>query len=185
MYTSAVVPPMETLEQLTRRQVDALRLVAAKGAGERGLGLSALAEALGVRPPSALEHLGALEGLGLIERYRGKSRATRRGLACLEEYLRHHRVAESLFARAGLGADATHAAALEVDLALSHHTVQRICEGEGHPEVCPHGEPIAPCAPASRPTARRVRENPVGARAPRPSARVGGPAPVHPPARGE
>jgi Mn-dependent DtxR family transcriptional regulator len=142
---------METLQRLTRRQLDTLRFVASHAVGDRGLGLSGVAEGLGVRPPSALEHLSTLEALGLVERFRGKSRATRRGLACLDEYLRHHRVAESLFARAGLSVEATHAAALEVDLALSHHTVQRICEGEGHPEVCPHGEPIAPCASPRRP----------------------------------
>jgi Mn-dependent DtxR family transcriptional regulator len=140
---------VETLQRLTRRQLEALRFIAAHEPEGRGLGLNAIADGLGVRAPSALEHLGPLEELGLITRFRGKSQVTRRGLACLEEYLRHHRVAESLFARAGLSADATHVAALEVDLALSHRTVQEICEGEGHPKVCPHGEPIAPCEPST------------------------------------
>ena len=139
---------MEPLQRLTRRQLEALRVIAARSDGERGIPLNAIAAGLGVRPPSALAHLGPLEELGLIRRFRGKSFATPKGRLCLSEYLRHHRVAESLFARAGLSARATHAAALEVDMALSHRTVQQICEAEGHPSVCPHGNPISPCSPA-------------------------------------
>lgn len=139
---------METLQRLTRRQLEALKVIATRPVEGRGVSLNAIASALGVRAPSALAHLGPLEQLGLIVRSRGKSVVTRRGRVCLDEYLRHHRVAESLFARAGLTADATHSAALEVDLALSHRTVQEICEAEGHPTVCPHGQPISPCSTA-------------------------------------
>lgn len=138
---------MEPLGRLTRRQLDALRAILSGEAEGRGASLNDIAARLKVRPPSALAHLGPLEKLGLIERRRGKSRATERGRACVAEYVRHHRVAESLFARAGLPARETHQAALEVDLALSHRTVQEICEAGGHPKVCPHGEPISPCAP--------------------------------------
>jgi len=137
---------METLQRLTRRQLEALRAVARRGDGGAGASLNTIANDLGVRAPSALAHLGPLEELGLIRRYRGKSQITRRGQLCLDEYQRHHRVAESLFARAGLPAEATHAAALEVDLALSHRTVEEICEAGGHPKECPHGRPIAPCS---------------------------------------
>ena len=174
---------METLQRLTRRQLEALRFIAAHAPEGRGLGLNAIADGLRVRAPSALGHLGPLEELGLIARYRGKSRVTDRGLACLGEYLRHHRVAESLFARAGLSADATHLAALEVDLALSHRTVQEICEAEGHPTVCPHGEPIAPCEPSSPKKADRRGSHSSHARGPRSSSRGGvepGPLPEFP-----
>jgi DtxR family transcriptional regulator, Mn-dependent transcriptional regulator len=139
---------METLQRLTRRQLETLRFVASRSDDERGISLNAIAAGLRVRPPSALAHLGPLEALGLVRRFRGKSSVTPKGRSCLDEYLRHHRVAESLFARAGLSAPATHAAALEVDMALSHRTVEEICEAEGHPSVCPHGNPIAPCSSA-------------------------------------
>lgn len=112
---------------------------------EAGAPLTDVARRLRVRPPSALEHLTTLERLGLVRRFRGKSRLTPRGAACLREYERHHRIAESLFHRLGLPLQATHAAALEVDLALSHATVERLCEAGGHPRSCPHGRPIAPC----------------------------------------
>jgi len=137
---------VETLQQLTHRQVEALRVIARQQSGSTGASLKDIARGLHVRSPSALAHLGPLEDLGLISRFRGKSRLTSRGASVLEEYRRHHRVAESLFSRAGLSADATCRAAREVDLALSHRTVERICAGEGHPTTCPHGEPIPPCS---------------------------------------
>jgi Mn-dependent DtxR family transcriptional regulator len=137
---------VEILQQLTHRQVAALRIIGSRQREERGASLKEIAAGLRVRPPSALAHLGPLEELGLISRFRGKSRLTRRGENCLEEYQRHHRVAESLFSRAGLSADATCRAAREVDLALSHRTVESICAAEGHPSVCPHGARISPCS---------------------------------------
>jgi DtxR family Mn-dependent transcriptional regulator len=103
-----------------------------------------------VSSPSALDHLTSLESFGLVVRYRGKSRLTPRGETCLLEYQRHHRVAENLFQQLGFSADETHHAALEVDLALSHRTVDRLCRASGHPDSCPHGEPILPCAEQSR-----------------------------------
>lgn len=136
---------MEVLERLSRRQIDALLAVRKAESPERGASLNAIARELRVRAPSALTHLTVLEHRGLVTRYRGKTKLSARGEACLSEYHRHHRVAENLFQRLGLGAADTHAAALEVDLALSHRMVDRLCEAEGHPTQCPHGEPIEPC----------------------------------------
>jgi Mn-dependent DtxR family transcriptional regulator len=136
---------VELLERLSRRQVETLIAVRRGQVGERGASLNSIAHELGVRPPSALDHLTALEGRNLVSRHRGKSRLTGRGESCLLEYQRHHRVAENLFQRLGLSVAHTHAAALEVDLALSHQTVNRLCEAEGHPKECPHGAPISPC----------------------------------------
>ncbi|MGP8078042.1 MAG: metal-dependent transcriptional regulator [Thermoplasmata archaeon] len=136
---------MEMLERLSRRQVETLMAVRRGETPERGTSLNLIAQELRVRPPSALDHLTTLEKLNLVTRHRGKSRLTARGEGCLLEYQRHHRVAENLFERLGLSVADTHVAALEVDLALSHRTVNRLCEAEGHPSQCPHGEPILPC----------------------------------------
>lgn len=136
---------MEILQQLTHRQVEALRVVAAREGSARGVRLKDIAFGLHVRPPSALSHLGPLEELGLIERFRGKSRLTDKGHRTLQEYQRHHRVAETLFGNLGLGPKETCAAAHEIDLAISHRTVDEICRAQRHPVSCPHGAPIAPC----------------------------------------
>jgi DtxR family transcriptional regulator, Mn-dependent transcriptional regulator len=136
---------MELLERLTRRQVDALRVV---GTGERpdaGVALKEIASSLGVRSPSALAYLTTLEQRGLVLRYRGKTRLSPRGRFTLDEYRRHHRIAESMFSQLGLSPEDTCKAAREVDLAISHKTVERVCAAEGHPVECPHGEPITPC----------------------------------------
>lgn len=137
---------METLARLTRRQVDALRTIADHERPERGVALNAVAGALHISAPSALGHLTFLEELGLVLRHRGKSRLTTRGRTTLVEYRRHHRIAEDLFSRLGLSPDAVCDAASEVDLAISHRTVERLCQAEGHPTVCPHGDPIPPCS---------------------------------------
>jgi DtxR family transcriptional regulator, Mn-dependent transcriptional regulator len=137
---------MEPLERLTRRQVDTLRAIGPNETREHGASLKVIATSLNVRPPSALAHITPLEQLGLVERFRGKSRLTARGRATLLEYQRHHRVAETLFSQLGLSPEATCTAAREVDLSLSHRTVEKVCAAEGHPSVCPHGEPITPCS---------------------------------------
>jgi DtxR family transcriptional regulator, Mn-dependent transcriptional regulator len=137
---------METLEKLTRRQVDAMRVILAQETPERGAPLGSVAAGLRVSAPSALGHLTQLETLELITRYRGKSRLTPKGRSTLVEYQRHHRIAESLFNGLGLTPDEVCKAAREVDLALSHRMIERVCDGEGHPSVCPHGQPITPCS---------------------------------------
>jgi DtxR family transcriptional regulator, Mn-dependent transcriptional regulator len=141
---------MEALAHLTRRQVEALQTIGPRETLERGVSLKVIASMMKMAPPSALAHLTPLEKMGLVERHRGKSRLTTRGRATLVEYQRHHRVAETLFSQLGLSPEATCRAAREVDLSISHNTVERVCAAEGHPSVCPHGEPITPCGDAKR-----------------------------------
>jgi Mn-dependent DtxR family transcriptional regulator len=137
---------METLQKLTRRQLETLQSIQLLETPERGAPLKRIATSMHVRPPSALGHLTPLEGLGLVERYRGKSRLTARGRGTLLEYQRHHRVVESLFSSVGLSPSETCTAAREIDLAISHRTVEEVCRAKAHPSTCPHGEPIAGCA---------------------------------------
>ena len=145
-YAAGLASSMEPLQRLTRRQVDALQAIQRRETPSAGVSLNAIAEALDVTPPSALGHLTASENLGLIVRFRGKSRLSAKGRETLREYQRHHRIAESLFGRLGLSSRDVCDAAREVDLALSHETIDRLCEVEQHPKLCPHGEPIPPCA---------------------------------------
>ena len=141
---------MEVLRRLTRRQVDALQAIQRLESPERGAALNGIASTLNVRPPSALDHLTALEGLGLVTRHRGKTRLSDAGRDCLLDYQRHHRIAESLLQHAGLRAEETCRAAREIDLALSHQMITRIYRAGGEPEECPHGGRIPPLAAAPR-----------------------------------
>ena len=151
---------MEPLQRLTRRQLDTLQAVAACESTERGAPLNRIAARLRMSAPSALGHLTPLEGLGLVSRYRGKSRLTDRGRTTVREYQRHHRVAETLFGNLGLTPAETCAAAHEIDLAISHRTVNEICRAEEHPTECPHGEPIPACEGSSETTVDRRGHEP-------------------------
>ncbi len=137
---------MEVLQRLTRRQLETLQSIGSLETVDRGAPLKRIAASMHVSAPSALGHLTPLEELGLVERYRGKSRLTDRGRATLREYQRHHRVVESLFSTLGLPASETCAAAREIDLAISHRTVEEVCRARAHPSTCPHGEPIPACS---------------------------------------
>lgn len=143
---------MEPLQKLTRRQVEALRVIGRNERPEQGASLSAIAESMAVSPPSALGHLTLLEEFGLVTRHRGKTRLTARGQSTLAEYQRHHRVAETLFGNLGLTPAQSCAAAREIDLAISHRTVEEVCQAEQHPAECPHGAPIPHGHPAKRAT---------------------------------
>ncbi len=137
---------METLQRLSRRQLETLQVIRVRETPERGVSLKQIAATLKVSPPSALGHLSPLEDLDLVERHRGKSRLTLKGHRTLSEYQRHHRVAETLFGRLGLRPEESCAAAKEIDLAISHRTVEEVCRAQRHPTECPHGAPIAPCS---------------------------------------
>ncbi|MGP8158355.1 MAG: metal-dependent transcriptional regulator [Thermoplasmata archaeon] len=131
------------VRRLTRRQLETLSAVSLGESSGYGVALQDVATELNIQPPSALAHLDRLEALGLVRRYRGKSWSTQRGRNCLEEYLRRHRVIETLLWHAGLPAQVTHAAALEIDLSLRPRTVNEVCRAQGHPVACPHGLPIS------------------------------------------
>jgi Mn-dependent DtxR family transcriptional regulator len=141
---------METLQKLTRRQLEALQAILAHESSERGASLKLIAKSLGLSAPAALGHVTPLEELGLVVRHRGKTRMTGRGRETLVEYQRHHRLAETLFGHLGLGPSETCAAAREIDLAISHRTVEEVCRAQQHPAACPHGEPIGPCHSVSK-----------------------------------
>lgn len=137
---------METLQRLTRRQLEVLQLVERLPATRKGVSLEDIAASLFIKPPSALEHVRALQYMGLVRRVSGKTRITARGRLCLNDYERHHRIAESVFYKMKLPVDEACRAAKEIDMALSHDIVERLCSIQGHPKACPHGKPIPPCS---------------------------------------
>ena len=135
---------MEVLQKITRKQLVVLQLVHDMPDSPKGISLKSIASRLKIRPPSALELIKTLESLGLVSRKSGKTRLSRSGIRCLEEYNRHHRIAEILFSHY-LGPEESHLAANAVDLSISHEVVDKICAAEGHPKVCPHGNQIPEC----------------------------------------
>ncbi|MFN2471644.1 MAG: metal-dependent transcriptional regulator [Gaiellaceae bacterium] len=105
---------------------------------------TALAERLGVAPPSVSAMLKKLAALGLAEheRYRGAV-LTVRGRAIAIEMIRHHRLLEQYLSKTlGMGIDELHAEADRLEHALSEELEARIDESLGFPTHDPHGDPI-------------------------------------------
>ena len=127
---------------------------------EKGSGravTSAIAERLGVAPPSVTSMLKKLAALGLVEHepYKG-ARLTKMGEKAAVEVIRHHRLLEQYLAETlGLPIDAVHAEADRLEHALSEELEARIDESLGFPTHDPHGDPIPDAALTIEPAAVR------------------------------
>jgi DtxR family transcriptional regulator, Mn-dependent transcriptional regulator len=105
---------------------------------------SAIAERLGVRPPSATAMVKKLAALGLAEHapYRGVE-LTPAGERVALEVIRHHRLLEQYLAQAlGLSLDEVHIEADRLEHVLSEELEARIDRSLGFPTHDPHGDPI-------------------------------------------
>jgi DtxR family Mn-dependent transcriptional regulator len=105
---------------------------------------SALAERVGVSPPSATAMLKKLAELKLVrhEPYHGVT-LTRAGEKAAIEVIRHHRLLEQYLSETlGLPLDHVHAEADRLEHALSEELEARIDESLGFPTHDPHGDPI-------------------------------------------
>ena len=109
---------------------------------------SALAERVGVAPPSATAMLKKMTALGLVEHepYHG-ARLTRAGEKAAIEVVRHHRLLEMYLAETlGLAIDEVHGEAERLEHALSEELEARIDARLGFPTHDPHGHPIPDAA---------------------------------------
>ena len=105
---------------------------------------SAIAERLGVRPPSVTAMLKRLTTLGLAKHapYHGVE-LTPAGERVALEMIRHHRLLEQYLAQAlGLSLDEVHTEADRLEHALSEELEARIDHSLGYPTHDPHGDPI-------------------------------------------
>jgi DtxR family transcriptional regulator, Mn-dependent transcriptional regulator len=105
---------------------------------------SAIAERMGVRPPSVTAMVKRLSALGLAEHapYR-RVELTPAGERVALEVIRHHRLLEQYLAQAlGLSLDEVHSEADRLEHALSEELEARIDRSLGYPTHDPHGDPI-------------------------------------------
>ena len=105
---------------------------------------SALAERVGVSPPSATAMLKKLAALRLVEHepYKGVT-LTDTGRKAAVEVVRHHRLLEQYLSETlGMSIDEVHAEADRLEHALSEELEARIDESLGFPTHDPHGDPI-------------------------------------------
>ena len=105
---------------------------------------SAIAQRMGVRPPSVTAMVKRLSSLGLAEHapYRGVE-LTPAGERVALEVIRHHRLLELYLAQAlGLSLDEVHSEADRLEHALSEELEAKIDLALGYPTHDPHGDPI-------------------------------------------
>jgi DtxR family Mn-dependent transcriptional regulator len=105
---------------------------------------SAIAERVGVRPPSVTAMLKRLTTAGLAKHtpYRGVE-LTPAGERVALEVIRHHRLLEQYLTQAlGLSLDEVHTEADRLEHALSEELEARIDRSLGFPTHDPHGDPI-------------------------------------------
>ena len=112
--------------------------------GGRPVGTTALAERLGVAPPSASGMVRRLAGDGLVERVPGGGvRLTSAGEKVALEAVRRHRLLETFLHEVlGFPWDEVHDEAERLEPGASTRLMARIEDVLGHPEVDPHGDPI-------------------------------------------
>ena len=105
---------------------------------------SAIADRMGVRPPSATSMVKKLAALGLASHkpYKGVE-LTAAGERVALEIIRHHRLLEQYLAQAlGLPLDEVHVEADRLEHVLSEELEARIDRSLGYPTHDPHGDPI-------------------------------------------
>ena len=109
---------------------------------------SAIAEALGIAPPSVSGMVKRLGETGLLEHapYRGV-RLTEAGRRQALKMLRRHRILESyLIEQLGYDWDNVHDEAERMEHAVSDKLIERMATALGNPSYDPHGAPIPSAA---------------------------------------
>lgn len=105
---------------------------------------SALAEHLGISPPSVTDMARRLEVVGLVDyrKHRGVV-LTPEGEAIALKIIRRHRLIEAyLVEELGYAPYEVHEEAEQLEHAVSERFVQEIARKLGHPDFDPHGDPI-------------------------------------------
>jgi DtxR family Mn-dependent transcriptional regulator len=105
---------------------------------------SAIAEALGIAPPSVSGMVKRLSESGLVEhvKYHGVT-LTRSGHRAAIRIIRRHRVLETYLAtKLGYDWDSVHEEAERLEHAASDELIERMAMALGNPQYHPHGAPI-------------------------------------------
>jgi DtxR family Mn-dependent transcriptional regulator len=111
---------------------------------EAPVSISRLAQRLGVSPPSAIEMVKRLADQDLVTHtpYKG-AELTEKGRKRARTILRRHRLWERFLADSlGLPWEAVHDYACRLEHATSAEVANALAGFLGHPETCPHGNPI-------------------------------------------
>jgi DtxR family transcriptional regulator, Mn-dependent transcriptional regulator len=140
----------------------ALRVTA--GNPEARATAAGIARHLGVTTQAASEMFRRLAADGLVEHDGGRElRLTTAGRAAADAIFRRHALLEWLLTSVvGLGWAESDEEAMRLQVAISPRVEARLDEMLGHPEICPHGNPIDAATAKRRPTGIRLSEMEAG-----------------------
>lgn len=144
----------------------ALRVSAGSGDGPK-VTAAQIARHLGVTTQAASEMFRRLGADGLVEHDGGRElRLTTPGRAAADAIFRRHALLEWLLTSVvGLGWAESDEEAMRLQSAISPRVEARLDELLGHPEICPHGNPIDAATARKRPAGTRLSEMEAGTRA--------------------
>ena len=143
----------------------ALRVTA--GNEEARATAAGIARHLGVTTQAASEMFRRLAADGLVQHVGGRElRLTTAGRAAADAIFRRHALLEWLLTSVvGLGWAESDEEAMRLQVAISPRVEARLDEMLGHPEICPHGNPIDAATARRRPTGVRLSEMEAGTHA--------------------
>jgi DtxR family transcriptional regulator, Mn-dependent transcriptional regulator len=131
---------------------------------------SHLAEILGVSAPTVTNTLKRMVRDGLVDMGPKGTRLTKKGLELARTVVRRHMLTEWMMVRR-LPWSHLHSEAHNLEHAISAETEAALLEELGHPQTCPHGNPLPGCeaavsrwtplteaAPGERVVIRRIHE---------------------------
>ncbi len=106
-----------------------------------------LAEVLGVSAPTVTNTLKRMLRDGLVVMGPGGTRLTKKGLESARTVVRRHMLTEWMMVRR-LPWSRLHGEAHNLEHAISAETEAALLEELGHPQTCPHGNPLPGCEKA-------------------------------------
>jgi putative ABC transport system ATP-binding protein len=96
-------------------------------------------------PADPRRTLGRMADSGLVDVKDADVKLTRRGESRARDIVRRHRLAERLFTDTfAIGDPEAHSQACKFEHIISPELDEKICTFLGHPQTCPHGNPIPP-----------------------------------------
>jgi DtxR family transcriptional regulator, Mn-dependent transcriptional regulator len=156
----------QALSEAAQQYLLALRVMAGSAEGGR-VTAAQVARHLGVTTQAASEMFRRLVADGLVDQSGGRElHLTAAGRAAADGIFRRHALLEWLLTTViGLGWAESDDEAMRLQSAISPRVEARLDEMLGHPETCPHGNPIDAETAKRRPAGIRLSETTAGDRA--------------------
>lgn len=128
--------------RLSRRDLDCIESVDSLSSEGWPARVKDVAAKMSVAPPTAVQFLDKLLGLGLVEKGPNGYRLSKRGGDRLKVATRTHRLIETLLVRNGLTVEGACRVSASLSGPIDEAELEKLCANMSHPEKCPHGRPI-------------------------------------------